>query len=203
MTSTPHAPYKQLRRPTTDRMVAGVASGVGRYLGVDPTLVRVVFAVGTVLTGGIAALAYPIMWFLMPAEPASAPAWPHPTGVPPQGPAGGPPPAGPAGPAPHPAWPYPAPGAPTPHHGPVPPATQYGPVPPATPVQVPPAAQHGTVPPVAQHGPVPPVAAAPPVSAATGTTSDAVQESSTPTVRIATAEGTAPTRPEAAAQPPA
>ena len=178
MTSTPHAPYKQLRRPTTDRMVAGVASGVGRYLGVDPTLVRVVFAVGTLLTGGIAALAYPIMWFLMPAEPASAPAWPHPTGVAPQGPAGGPPHAGPAGPAPHPGWPYPPPGTPT---------TQYGPVPHAT--------QHGPVPPVAQH--------VPSVAAATGTAPDAAQESSAPTVRIATAQGTAPTRPEAAAQPPA
>ncbi|MBM7076966.1 PspC domain-containing protein [Micromonospora humida] len=77
-TSTPHAPYKQLRRPTTDRMVAGVASGIGRYFAVDPTLVRVLFAVATLLTGGVAALAYPIMWFLMPEEPAGAPAWPHP-----------------------------------------------------------------------------------------------------------------------------
>ncbi|MEU5674167.1 PspC domain-containing protein, partial [Micromonospora sp. NPDC047753] len=50
MTSTtaPHAPYKQLRRPTTDRMVAGVASGVGRYFAVDPTLVRVIFAVARI-----------------------------------------------------------------------------------------------------------------------------------------------------------
>ncbi|MFC8846995.1 MULTISPECIES: PspC domain-containing protein [unclassified Micromonospora] len=79
MTSTPHqAPYKQLRRPTTDRMVAGVASGLGRYFAVDPTLVRVVFAVATLATAGVAALAYPIMWFLMPEEPADAPAWPHP-----------------------------------------------------------------------------------------------------------------------------
>ena len=79
MTSTaaPRAPYKQLRRPTTDRMVAGVASGVGRYFAVDPTLVRVVFAVTGLLTGGLALLAYPIMWFLMPEEPADAPAWPH------------------------------------------------------------------------------------------------------------------------------
>ncbi|RZU78128.1 phage shock protein C (PspC) family protein [Micromonospora kangleipakensis] len=91
-TSTPQAPYKQLRRPTTDRMVAGVASGVGRYFTVDPTLVRVVFAVATLLTGGFAALAYPIMWFLMPEEPAGAPAWPHPAGAAPQG------------------WPQPAPG---------------------------------------------------------------------------------------------
>ncbi|MFC0007032.1 PspC domain-containing protein [Micromonospora siamensis] len=81
MTSTfpPQAPYKQLRRPTTDRMLAGVASGLGRYFDVDPTLVRVVFAVSALLTGGFAALAYPIMWFLMPEEPAGAPAWPHPT----------------------------------------------------------------------------------------------------------------------------
>ncbi|WP_328343003.1 PspC domain-containing protein [Micromonospora sp. NBC_00421] len=78
-TSTPHAPYKQLRRPTTDRMVAGVASGLGRYFAVDPTLVRVLFAVATLVTGGVAALAYPVMWFLMPEEPAGAPAWPHPT----------------------------------------------------------------------------------------------------------------------------
>lgn len=77
---TPQPPYKQLRRPTTDRMIAGVASGVGRYLNVDPTLIRVIFAVTGLLTGGIALLAYPIMWFLMPAEPANAPAWPHPAG---------------------------------------------------------------------------------------------------------------------------
>jgi len=71
-------PYKQLRRPTTDRMIAGVASGLGRYFNVDPTLVRVIFAGVAVLTGGLGLLAYPVMWFLMPEEPADAPAWPHP-----------------------------------------------------------------------------------------------------------------------------
>ncbi|WP_435829892.1 PspC domain-containing protein [Micromonospora costi] len=112
-TIPPQPPYKQLRRPTTDRMVAGVASGVGRYFDVDPTLVRVIFAVTGLLTGGLALIAYPIMWFLMPEEPAGAPAWPHPAGnAPPAGTA--PPPAGtvsppaagqPTGPAP--AGPYP------------------------------------------------------------------------------------------------
>ncbi|RKN32802.1 PspC domain-containing protein [Micromonospora musae] len=82
----PQAPYKQLRRPTTDRMVAGVASGVGRYLGVDPTMIRVLFAVAVLLTGGLALLAYPVMWFLMPEEPPGAPAWPHPAGAAPQPP---------------------------------------------------------------------------------------------------------------------
>ena len=77
MTQSPvTAPYKQLRRPTTDRMIAGVASGLGRYFTVDPNLVRVAFAVAVVFTGGLALLAYPVMWFLMPEEPAHAPAWP-------------------------------------------------------------------------------------------------------------------------------
>ncbi len=71
-------PYKQLRRPTTDRLIAGVASGLGRYFNVDPTLVRVIFAGVAVLTGGLGLLAYPVMWFLMPEEPTDAPAWPHP-----------------------------------------------------------------------------------------------------------------------------
>jgi len=69
-------PYRQLRRPTTDRVVAGVASGLGRYFNVDPTLVRVVFVLLIALTWGAAALAYPVMWFLIPEEPAHAPAWP-------------------------------------------------------------------------------------------------------------------------------
>src|SRR4029453_2312199 len=64
------APYKQLRRPLDDRIVAGVCSGIGRYLAVDPVLVRVGFAVLAALTWGAALLAYPIAWFLMPEEPA-------------------------------------------------------------------------------------------------------------------------------------
>jgi phage shock protein C len=73
MTQPTATPYKQLRRPTDDRIVAGVCSGVGRYLGVDPVLIRVGFAVLGVLTWGAALLAYPIMWFVMPDEPAPAP----------------------------------------------------------------------------------------------------------------------------------
>ena len=72
MTQPTVTPYKQLRRPTDDRIVAGVCSGVGRYLGVDPVLIRVGFAVLAVITWGTALLAYPVMWFLMPEEPRRA-----------------------------------------------------------------------------------------------------------------------------------
>ncbi|MET7747190.1 PspC domain-containing protein [Micromonospora sp. NPDC005367] len=115
----PQTPYKQLRRPTTDRMVAGVASGLGRYLNVDPTLIRVAFAVTGLLTGGLSLLAYLIMWFLMPEEPSGAPAWPYPAGTAPQPP---PPTAQTAPPGYAPAPAYPQATVPVPPSGPVPPA---------------------------------------------------------------------------------
>jgi phage shock protein PspC (stress-responsive transcriptional regulator) len=40
-----------LRRPYQDRMLAGVAAGVARYFGVDPTIVRIAFVVLTVVGG--------------------------------------------------------------------------------------------------------------------------------------------------------
>jgi phage shock protein C len=61
-------PYKQLRRCVDDRIVAGVCSGIGRYFGVDPTVVRVAFVLVAALTWGATLLAYPVMWFLMPEE---------------------------------------------------------------------------------------------------------------------------------------
>ncbi|GAA3336996.1 hypothetical protein GCM10020358_11660 [Amorphoplanes nipponensis] len=76
MTTPTVTPYKQLRRPLDDRILAGVCSGIGRYLAVDPVLVRVGFVVLAALTWGAAVLAYPIAWFLMPEEPAPpAPPW--------------------------------------------------------------------------------------------------------------------------------
>ncbi len=76
MTTPTVTPYKQLRRPLDDRIVAGVCSGIGRYLAVDPVLIRVGFVVLAALTWGAALLAYPVAWFLMPEEPAPAePVW--------------------------------------------------------------------------------------------------------------------------------
>jgi len=78
MTTNPQTPpYKQLRRPVDDRMIAGVCSGIARYANVDPNAVRVLFAVVAVLTWGVAALAYPVMWFIMPEERVGT--WPGPS----------------------------------------------------------------------------------------------------------------------------
>ena len=56
-----------LCRPIQDRMLAGVAAGIARYLGVDATIVRIAFAV-LVVTGGIGLPIYLAGWLLIPEE---------------------------------------------------------------------------------------------------------------------------------------
>jgi len=46
-----------LTRSTEDKMLAGVAGGLGEYFGVDPVLFRVGFVAATLLSG-VGALAY-------------------------------------------------------------------------------------------------------------------------------------------------
>ncbi|TDD77860.1 PspC domain-containing protein [Actinomadura darangshiensis] len=61
---------KQLRRTHDGRMVAGVCSGAGRFLGVDPNVIRLGLAVFT-LFGGAGIGIYAIAWLLVPEEGAS------------------------------------------------------------------------------------------------------------------------------------
>ena len=64
---TDHATYKELRRSQSDRMVAGVCGGLGRYFDVNPMFYRVGFAVLTLL-GGAGLLIYGAAVLVMPAE---------------------------------------------------------------------------------------------------------------------------------------
>ena len=59
--------YRPLSRSADDRMLAGVAGGLARYLNVDATLVRIGVAALTLLTGVGAAL-YIAAWLLIPAD---------------------------------------------------------------------------------------------------------------------------------------
>ncbi len=58
-----------LSRPAHDRMLAGVAAGIARYLGADVTVVRIVFAVLAVV-GGAGVPIYLAAWLLIPEEGA-------------------------------------------------------------------------------------------------------------------------------------
>ena len=61
--------YKQLTRSNTNRMIAGVCAGLGEYLNIDPTVVRLLFVLGFFLTGPGILIAYLIMAVIVP-EPA-------------------------------------------------------------------------------------------------------------------------------------
>jgi phage shock protein PspC (stress-responsive transcriptional regulator)/predicted membrane protein len=58
---------RRLTRAADDRVLGGVAGGLGRYFGVDPILFRVAFVVLT-FAGGIGALAYLALWLLVPTD---------------------------------------------------------------------------------------------------------------------------------------
>ena len=61
--------YKQLTRSISNRMIAGVCAGLGDYLNIDPTVVRLLFVLGFFLTGPGILVAYLIMAIIVP-EPA-------------------------------------------------------------------------------------------------------------------------------------
>lgn len=58
---------KQLRRTRNGRVIAGVCSGIGDYVGIDANLVRIGLAIAT-LFGGVGIGVYAIGWLLMPEE---------------------------------------------------------------------------------------------------------------------------------------
>jgi len=60
---------ERLARSRGDRMIAGVAGGIARYLKIDPALVRLAF-VALAFTG-IGVLLYPLLWLVMPLESAT------------------------------------------------------------------------------------------------------------------------------------
>jgi phage shock protein C len=60
---------RRLYRSRSDRMIAGVCGGLADYLGVDPTVVRLL-TVASLLLPGPQVLAYLLAWILVPEEPA-------------------------------------------------------------------------------------------------------------------------------------
>ena len=60
--------HKTLTRSVTNRMVTGVCAGLGEYLGIDPTVVRLLFVLGFFFAGPGMVLAYLIMAIVTPEE---------------------------------------------------------------------------------------------------------------------------------------
>jgi phage shock protein C len=60
-----------LMRVRQGKLIAGVCGGIAKWLGWDPTLVRLGYVVLSVLSAGFPGLLiYILLWILMPQEPA-------------------------------------------------------------------------------------------------------------------------------------
>ncbi len=57
---------KQLHLSNRNRKIAGVCAGIAEYFDLDPTLVRIIWVIVT-LMGGAGVLLYIIAWIVMPA----------------------------------------------------------------------------------------------------------------------------------------
>jgi len=60
---------KKLTRSLNDRMLAGVCAGLADYLGMDPTVIRLIFVLLFFVSGPGILLAYLIMMIIVPEEP--------------------------------------------------------------------------------------------------------------------------------------
>ena len=65
-TAPPYAGGMRLTRSRGERMMAGVCGGLAEFLGMDTTLMRVLWVVATFISGGLTLVAYPIFWLVMP-----------------------------------------------------------------------------------------------------------------------------------------
>lgn len=71
----PHA-QRRARRPRSDvalrrsrdRVVAGVAGGIARFVGAPPLALRVLLVAALPLTGGLMVPAYLLLWWLIPPD---------------------------------------------------------------------------------------------------------------------------------------
>jgi phage shock protein C len=65
---------RRIYRSRENRVIGGVAGGLGSYLGIDPVLVRLSFV--ALALAGVGVLLYVIAWIAIPEAPAGEAGWP-------------------------------------------------------------------------------------------------------------------------------
>ena len=84
-TGAPPQLAPQMTRSLRNRKIAGVCGGLGRYFGVDPTIVRILFLVMFFCPILPAIIPYFVCWIVMPLErpePLAMPSYAAPAGQP-------------------------------------------------------------------------------------------------------------------------
>lgn len=60
---------KRLYRSGKNKILGGICGGLGDYFDMDPTLVRLIWIILTLISLGAGILAYLIAWVIMPKNP--------------------------------------------------------------------------------------------------------------------------------------
>lgn len=69
----PQANYvRRLVRSTNDRKIAGVCAGIADYFDIDPTVVRIIWLLATLIPGPNI-IAYLVLWLALPEGPTRMP----------------------------------------------------------------------------------------------------------------------------------
>ena len=61
---------KKIFLSETNKKIGGVCGGIGDYFNIDPTLVRLIWIVITLMTMGTGIVAYIIAWVIIPQQPS-------------------------------------------------------------------------------------------------------------------------------------
>lgn len=57
---------KKLYRSKKDRIIAGVCGGIAEYTNTDATIIRLLWAIGTILFLGAGIIGYLVAWLIIP-----------------------------------------------------------------------------------------------------------------------------------------
>lgn len=63
---------KRLVRPRLERSIAGVCAGLAEYFDLDLSLMRLVWLLAAIFTGGTGLIVYLLAWIVIPSEPEYA-----------------------------------------------------------------------------------------------------------------------------------
>jgi phage shock protein PspC (stress-responsive transcriptional regulator) len=59
---------KKLYRSRGNKILGGVAGGIGAYLGIDPAIIRILFAILTFASFGLGVIFYVLLWIVLPVK---------------------------------------------------------------------------------------------------------------------------------------
>ena len=59
--------FSGIYRSETNKVIAGVAGGLGEYFNIDPTIIRIIFILLTIF-GGSGLIIYVVLWLIIPSK---------------------------------------------------------------------------------------------------------------------------------------